>query len=48
MELLLSMLILVVFVVGYMIWWAISNCVIELRYKNILLKEQNEILKEKI
>lgn len=39
------LLIFSIIIIGMFIWSAIDNCKIELRYRNTLLKEQNEILK---
>lgn len=41
MEILLRFAIIIV---GIIIWSAIDNCKIELRYRNTLLEKQNEIL----
>ncbi len=41
----MSLLIIAILIVGMFIWSAIDNCRTELRYRNTLLKEQNEILK---
>jgi hypothetical protein len=41
-----GLLILSIFIIGLLIYFAINNCKIELRYRNILLEEQNRILKE--
>ena len=41
-----ALLILSILIIGLLIYFAINNCKIELRYRNILLEEQNKILKE--
>ena len=41
-----GLLILSILIIGLLIYFAINNCKIELRYRNILLEEQNKILKE--
>ena len=46
-ELLLQLLVISVLIIGMLIYFAITNCKIELRYRNTLLKEQNESLKTK-
>jgi hypothetical protein len=38
------LLIFSIVIVGMLIWSAIDNCKIELRYRNSLLEKQNEIL----
>jgi hypothetical protein len=38
------LLIFSILIVGMLIWSAIDNCKIELRYRNTLLEKQNEIL----
>jgi hypothetical protein len=38
------LLIISILLVGMLIWSAIDNCKIELRYRNTLLEKQNEIL----
>jgi hypothetical protein len=38
------LLIFSIVIVGMLIWSAIDNCKIELRYRNTLLEKQNEIL----
>ena len=43
-----GLLILSILIIGLLIYFAINNCKIELRYRNILLEEQNKILKEKL
>ena len=40
-----TLLTLAILIVGVLIWTAINNCKIELRYRNTLLAKQNEILK---
>jgi hypothetical protein len=42
-----GLLILLILIIGLLIYFSINNCRIELRYRNILLEEQNKILKEK-
>jgi hypothetical protein len=39
-----AVLTLAILIVGMLIWTAIDNCKIELRYRNTLLEKQNEIL----
>jgi hypothetical protein len=41
------LLIFSIVIVGMLIWSAIDNCKIELRYRNTLLEKQNEILERK-
>lgn len=38
------LLIFSIVIIGMIIWSAIDNCKIELRYRNTLLEKQNEIL----
>lgn len=38
------LLIFIIANIGMIIWSAINNCKIELRYRNTLLEKQNEIL----
>ena len=38
------LLIFSIVIAGMLIWSAIDNCKIELRYRNTLLERQNEIL----
>jgi len=42
-----GLLVLSILIIGLLIYFAINNCRIELRYRNILLEEQNKILREK-
>lgn len=42
-----GLLILSILIIGLLIYFAINNCKIELKYRNILLEEQNKILKAK-
>jgi len=39
-----TLLIFSIVIIGMVIWSAIDNCKIELRYRNTLLEKQNEIL----
>lgn len=39
----IAVLTLTILIVGMLIWTAINNCKIELRYRNNLLEKQNEI-----
>ena len=39
----IAVLTLTILIVGMLIWTAINNCKIELRYRNSLLEKQNEI-----
>lgn len=41
-----GLLSLSIIVIGLLIYFAIINCKIELKYRNTLLEEQNKILKE--
>lgn len=40
----IALLTLAILIVGMLIWTAIDNCKIELRYRNTLMEKQNEIL----
>ena len=42
----IGLLTLVILIVGMLIYFAITNCKIELRYRNTLLERQNEIFKK--
>jgi hypothetical protein len=43
-----ELLILSILIIGLLIYFAVINCKIELKYRNTLLEEQNKILKEKL
>lgn len=45
METLLYLGVLSFLIIGLLIYFAISTCTIELKYRNQLLEDQNEILK---
>ena len=46
MEALIIILILVVLLIGFGMWIRLSDIMLELRDRNTLLKEQNEIIKK--
>jgi hypothetical protein len=45
MEILKPLLYISLILDGWLICWKISDVIIEMRYRNTLLEEQNEILK---
>lgn len=42
----IAVLTLTILIVGNLIWTAINNCKIELRYRNSLLEKQNSLLEK--
>lgn len=47
MEILKTLLYINLILDGWLICWKINDIIVEMRYRNILLEEQNEILKDR-